>query len=134
MKISSVIDDLLTLLALTILADKRVFSQEVEAFLEAARTLQADLDMEANLTNASLLAWFENNRDSLKLTLTHPEFENRVNALFMRVSILPNKQPILERMLSIAASDDEIHVSEQALIILAAKHWNVETPKWSKTG
>lgn len=119
------LEDLLTLLAMMIVADKKVLSEEIEVFMGTACSLEKELGLVPSLTTAKLLAWFHVNADKLRSLLSKAEFERELNSLFARLSSIPNKQPILDRMLEISAADDEFHVSEEALMVLAARYWNI---------
>ncbi len=129
--ITDELNDLLTLLAMTVIADKKVFAKEIEVFLEAACTVESDLGRKPTLSRAKLLIWFHENCNGLRSMLGNNEFENVLNSLFLRLRVLPNKKPILDRMLAIAAADDEVHVSEKALMVLAARHWGVRLSAWA---
>ena len=117
------IDDLLSLLTLTIIADNRIFAQEIEVFLHASVTLQAELGFEPALGHAQLLTWFEDNRERISSLLTLADFEAALGGILARLAHLPDKTPILDQMHAISIADEEMHISETALITLAARHW-----------
>ncbi len=117
-------NDIFTLLALTVFADKRVFSEEVETFVRVAKNLQPELGIEPKLSEPRLLLWFENNRDTINAFLHAPNFESQLKALLGRLAVLPDKRPILKAMVVIAKADKDLHVSEKALIALARRAWS----------
>ena len=59
--ISKELDDLLSLFAAVIIADKRVFAQEIDVLLKATSTLKIALDIQPNLSEARILSWYEMN-------------------------------------------------------------------------
>lgn len=124
------IDDILTLLALTILADKKVVEQEIDTFLRIAPEITKGLGLKKPMSQSKLMAWLYTNQAQIKPMLASPEFAKILIGLFTRTQNIPNKQAILNKMTEIAAADNEVHVSEKALIVLAAHHWNVSVPRF----
>ena len=118
--------DLLSLLAVTIIADKRVLSEEIDSFVEASNALYIARVMEPQLTEAKLLTWYEENKDELKQNVKSPGFEKWFYGCLDRLNHIRDKQAVLKVMADIANSDGELHVSERALMALAARYWNVE--------
>ena len=125
------IDDILTLLALTIIADKKVIDQEVDTFLQIPPQITNDLGLDNSISQSKLLAWIYANQARVKTMLSSPEFDDILIGIFKRTQAVPNKQAILNKMTKIAAADNEIHVSEQALIILAARYWCLPIPNFA---
>lgn len=120
------IDSILKLLALTVFADKRVFADEIDTFINSARNFEAFETSETDLSPAKLLAWFETHRGELKDRLENlSTFEIWVNNILDDLSDHPEKHAILNRMIKIAKADRELHVSEKALIVLTAQRWNI---------
>lgn len=116
--------DILTLFALVIFADKRVFAREVEAFVDiCVNTLSRNKHLH-DMDEAEVLLWYENNRAKMKQYIDAPDFEDRFTALLDRLHPTPGKSEVLAAMNYIAAADGEVHVSETALIVLARRHWS----------
>ncbi len=124
--ISTQLHDLLSLFAMTVFADKRVYAQEIETFLSVAARLQEAQIIEPGLSEAKLLAWYEMNKDKILATISTPDFEEWFCQCLKSLDHIKNKSLILKIMADIAKSDDEFHVSEKALIVLTAREWNVE--------
>lgn len=121
------IDNILTLLAITVCADKRIFADEIDSFIESAQDLEIFSEGDENITPAKLLLWFETRRDELKARLANiAVFENWLNPILDNLLDSPHKPAILNKMIKISKSDGELHVSEKALIVLAAKRWNLK--------
>ncbi len=118
-------DDLLTLLATMIFADKRVFAKEIEAFVDMAQRLHVGSERSKPVTRSTLLLWFEANKATLCNIHEHPDFENWLNEHLDRLKDYPGKSALLKMMNDIAASDGEVHVSETALCVLAARRWKL---------
>ena len=122
---SEEINDLLSILALMIFADKRVLDDEVKAFVRLADKLQVGRDIEPRLSEAKLTVWYETNKDELKEVLGRPNFGDWLYSRLDRLSDLPDKLSILSVLCDIASSDGEVHVSERALIKLTAQRWDI---------
>ena len=120
------INSILKLLALAVFADKRVFADEIDTFINSAKNLEAFETSETDISPAKLLAWFEAHRSELKDKLENLiTFENWVNNILDELSDHPEKPAILNRMIKISKADRELHISEKALIVLTARRWNI---------
>jgi len=123
---SETIDNILKLLAITVFADKRVYADEIETFINSASNLDAFDKSDVHISPAKLLVWFETHRDELK---NHVEpngtFENWIYKILDNLSAHPDRHAILNRMIKISKADGEVHISEKALIALTAKHWKI---------
>ena len=64
--LTKTVENILTILALTVFADKRVFANEIDSFINSARHLESLQNPEIDITPAKLLVWFEEHRDALK--------------------------------------------------------------------
>lgn len=124
--ISDDLHDVLSLLAATIFADKRVFATEIETFLKMTETIRKIRKTDEALSEAKLLSWFDANVDSIRHKLQTPDFEQWFYGCLDKLDGLYDKQALLDLMSKIAKADNEFHISEQALIVLTAKHWNLE--------
>ena len=129
--ISDELHDLLSLLAATIFADKRVFATEIETFLKMAEMIRKIRKTDEALSEAKLLSWFDANVDSIRNKLQTPDFEPWFYGCLDRLSGLSDKQAVIDIMLKIAIADDEFHISEQALIVLIANYWNLKLPAFT---
>jgi len=117
------LNSVLNLIAATILADKRVYACEVEAFIKETNKLDLVRQLEPNISEAKLLAWYEMNKDAIEANLKSPYFKNWLYSLLDQISELTGKESILGVMQKIAYADDDVHVSERALIKLAERYW-----------
>lgn len=121
-----ILDDILRLLVATIFADKRIFASEIDAFLSSAIILPAISQSKRNFSEAKLLAWYEIHKDTIRDKITTPYFKDWFYELLDKLSHLEDKKSILRAMKDISIADGEVHVSERALITLAARYWSVE--------
>ena len=123
--LSEEINDLLSLLALMIFADKQVLDGEVSAFVRLADKLQVARDIEPRLSEAKLTAWYGNNKNELENVLESQDFADWLYSRLDRLNPLQDKLSILSVLCDIASSDGEVHVSERALIKLVAQRWDI---------
>jgi hypothetical protein len=113
-------------IAVTIFADKRVFAKEIETFLKMSEKVQRLRNSDDSLSEAKLLSWFDSNSAIIRDKIQTPKFESWFYGCLDRLNGLYDMQAIIDIMSEIAKSDDDFHISEQALIVLTANHWNVE--------
>ena len=117
------IEDLLCLLMAVIVADKRVYAEEIQTFLKEAGKLQKTLDIEPHWSEPKILMWYELNKTAVKEQALGPNLEPWLYERVNRLAGIENKAAILEAMRQIAIADGELHVSERALIVLTARQW-----------
>jgi uncharacterized tellurite resistance protein B-like protein len=58
--------------------------------------------------------------------LKTPDFEPWFNKRLSQLDGIYDKQALMTMMSDIANADSEFHISEQALLVLTARHWNLE--------
>ena len=131
--ISDELHDLLSLLAATIFADKRVFAKEIETFLKTTESIRRIQKTEDVISEAKLLSWFDSNVDIIRTKLQSTDFEQWFYGCLDRLDGLQGKQILIDTMTEIAMADDEFHISEQALIVLTANHWKLRLPALMQT-
>lgn len=115
------IEDVLTLLILMVHADKRVFAEEIDAYLVSARSIFATGYRANQPSEAVLLLWYESNKENIIAKLSDPNFEVWFTALIGRIVRLSIFEQVIEALGKIAHADKELHVSEQALLILTSR-------------
>ena len=123
------LDDLLSLFAAVIIADKRVFAQEIDVFLKATSTLKTALDIQPNLSEARILSWYEMNKDAVREEVTGPYFRSWLYDRLDRLAHIKSKQDILDIMNKISLADGELHSSESSLMSLTARRWKLDIPR-----
>lgn len=124
--LSSHADDILTVLALTVFADKQVKQAEIDSFVQAANRLQLLRDIEPRMSEARLLAWFHNNKVKIISKMNSTDFELWYKSCLDRIQNVKDKNALLSIMGQISIADAEVHVNETALIIITARHWGIK--------
>lgn len=114
---------LLHLIAATILADKRFYASDGDTFIKEARAMILVRQLEPKLSEARLLSWFELNKGAVQENLKAPYFKDWYYNLLKQLSDVPDKKSILDVMHKISSTDDKVHESGRALIILAERYW-----------
>jgi len=118
--------DILTLLSMMILADEKVYQEEVEAFKKAAVELKDMICPEVMLTEHMAFDWFTLHREDIMLQMSTFNYPTAVTKTLENLKGLPDKQMFVMALLKIAISDGFEHGSESRLINMAAKHWDVD--------
>lgn len=121
--VSQNLDDLLSLLMAVIVADKRTFAEEIQVFVTEGVKLQTTLNMKPVMSEAKVLMWYELNKAAVKKNVLGPYLKTWLYDRLNRLAHIDNKPAILEAMRQVALADGEIHVSERALMVLAARQW-----------
>jgi len=115
--------ELLCLFATMVVADKHVYAVEIDEFTESAIEFFAKIEHENTPSEARLLMWFEINRDNIRSKMTQDDFEPWFENLMHRVAAVYPSKTVIEAMIKIAQSDNEVHISEKALLMLVDKYW-----------
>lgn len=124
------VEAVLTLIALSIFADKRVFSSEITAFVRSAEKINDHLASDIAISEAKLLNWFENNRARLseKITSNSTDFKEWFEETLVELSKFSNRDLVLDVVNKIAMADGELHISEKALQVLIET--KLDQPAW----
>lgn len=110
----------LTVIALSVFADKRVLSTEITAFVKSADVIQKKVQSDIPVTEAKLLLWFELNRMEIrdKMSLGPVGFKRWFETLMTELVSISDKTFISDLVRLISHADGELHVSERALAVM----------------
>ena len=123
--------DVLNLLTMAVVIDKRVYKEEVDVFRKKALELREALSPNMIFSDKMAFDWFMVHRDEVMGWLDAPDSRDRILNHIHKLKDEPGRQKILESMYSISMADKEFHSSEMDIISLAAKHWKLPVPKLS---
>ena len=125
MSFTSEFDDILTLLSLSIFADKKVYAVEIKTLVQAATKIPLINGSQEFLSEAKVLSWYEIHKDEIreKMDLPRSEFDAWLIPILTRVKGTSDKETLSHLMEMIAVADGEVHVSERALIKLIDQNW-----------
>ena len=121
------LEDILTVLAVGVYADKRIFASEIQAFTRSVSGVALSRRENSTVTGAQALLWFEMNKDEIrdKIDGPRPEFDAWIIPILERVSEHGNIDELIGLLDIISVADDEFHISEKAFIVLVKKIWGL---------
>jgi uncharacterized tellurite resistance protein B-like protein len=121
----SSLDDILTLLALSIVADGRVADEEIGVFKKAVTQIHlSDLDIILP-SEDDAIAWFSRYHHDIREIAfgEQDDFEHRLTELLYRLSAHIRPEALLHTLQMIAISDGELHINERRLIAFIKAHF-----------
>ena len=121
-------EDILTLLTMIIVADKRVYKEEVDTFVTAVYELNNAISPDIFFTESMAFEWFKSNRASVRNMMTGRSGEANVKDVIIRLKKLKYQEEILRSMARIAHADSEYHDKEHHVIKQAAYSWKLPYP------
>lgn len=117
--------NVMTLLTLVILADKRVYKEEVDAFVVSVKKLNETISPEIFMTEGMAFDWFKSNRSRVTNLLVGPKIEQNIQELISNTKNVPGKAAIIRAMQEIANADSDYHKNEETVIGRCAKGWKL---------
>jgi len=123
--IDTELEDILTVLAIGVYADKRIFASEIQAFTRSVSGVELSKRENSKVSGAQALMWFETHKDDIRAKFDgpRPEFDAWIVPILERVSEHGNIDELIRLLDTISVADDEFHISEKAFIVLAKKAW-----------
>ena len=122
------IDNMLSLIALAILADDHVHQVEIDVFATVAQHLPKISQSAKPMNEFDLRAWYEENKVRLFKALNSPDFNIWLSKSIDRVSDSEEQRAILLAMEAISKSDENFHIYEKSLISFLSDRWNIQIP------
>jgi len=120
--------DILTLLTIAVVIDRRVYKEEVDAFRQEALALRESLTPDMILSDKMAFDWFLIHRDEVMGWLIEPQAEARIIGHMQKLKSEPKRARILQALYTISMADNECHHSEADFLDLAAQQWNLPSP------
>lgn len=120
--------DILAVLVSVILADQKVYKEEVDAFLDLTVQLNDRISPDILMTRKMAFDWFVQNRHAMETLIGGDDMNEQMGLLLERLKPLSALEDILSAMVIISEVGGEVHVNERALIIQAAKCWGLPVP------
>jgi len=121
--------NILNLLTVVIMADNRVYKEEVDAFTSSVVKLNKKLSPDIFMTPKMAFDWFVDNRDRIQAVIAGEDKHDRVDGLILRLGDLPGRNDILRTMFAIAKSDSDYHNNERHVVKRAAEIWGLPMPR-----
>lgn len=117
--------DIMTLLTIIILADKRVYKEEVDTFVATVKKLNDTISPDIFMTEGMAFDWFKSNRLRVGHLLVGPKVEQNIQTLVKGTMKVPGKQAIIGAMRKIAEADSDFHQSEETIISKCIEGWKL---------
>lgn len=110
---------------MVIIADTRVYKEEVDTFVESAMTLKAAINDDTLITRDLAFEWFRSHRDEILSWAVDKTLHIKALKIIMSLSKFQHRKVVLRAMLAVSMSDDEFHPNEESLVSIAAAHWGL---------
>ena len=126
--IKSKMNDILTVLAVGIFADKKIHASEIQVFIRSVSRLALSIHEIQKISEAEALLWFEMNKDDISDVFKGPqsEFDAWLVPILKRVGTYADKEALLHLLNMISLADNEVHISEAALMALIKRVWGLD--------
>jgi len=119
-------NEIFELLSMVILADQRVYKEEVDAFVDSVMTIKAAVNDDTLITRDLAFEWFRGHRDEILALSQCKDFDVVALKRIMNLKDFEYRDAVLRAMLAVSIADDELHSSEESLISLASAHWQIK--------
>ncbi|WP_371396750.1 hypothetical protein [Fretibacter rubidus] len=120
--------DIFTLLAIIVVADDRVYKEEVDSFVAQVDILKSEVGSDALVTPKLAFDWFVAQRDEIKARVQQENAEFFIVRTIQGLLDFPNHGALLRSMEAVSVSDREFHIEEKSIIQLAAAYWGQTPP------
>ena len=118
--------EIFKLLAMVIIADKRVYKEEVDEFVNSAMEIKSAINDATLITRDMAFEWFRGNRDDILTLSKSPDFSVSALKIIMSLNEFEHRKAVLSAMVAVSMADSEFHPSEESLIVIAAAHWKLK--------
>ena len=110
------------------IVDNRVYKEEVDMFVEQARSLKEVITPDMLFSDKMAFDWFVVHRDEIKAWMNDTDPHTVILRHILALGESPFCKDILNAIYAIATVDGEYHPSEADVIGMACKHWNLSVP------
>ncbi len=124
-------NDIFTLLAMVIIADKRVYKEEVDTFVDSAMKIKAAVDDETLITRDLVFEWFRGHRAAILADANDKQLHVKALSIIIAMKNFKHRKTVLRAMVAVSVADNEMHPTEESLITIAAKHWGLNAGEFS---
>ncbi len=118
-------NDILTLLAMLVLADHRIYKEELDAFTSTVEHINLQVRPDIIVTHTMAFDWFIHNREQIRNRLNDARTDQTLTDLIKRTRSLPGKASILKAMVEIAKTDQHFHNDDKHMLRKVATGWNI---------
>lgn len=121
-------DNILHLLAIAVLADRRVRDPELIEFCHEAQRICRAYYPDKIMPRADLRDWFLARQDALKAKLSSDNANSVILSAVQSIPEGPLRATILQAIFSISICDYDLDDKESALVHLCQREWNIPLP------
>ena len=118
-------NNILSLIAATIFADRHTYPSEIEVFISATAKLKMFKGMKPKMSEARLNKWYDANSEAVRAHILTPFYKDWLYALLDQLSDISGKTELVEVMRKISVADGKVHINERSLIMLTQRHWGL---------
>ena len=122
------LDDVMTLLAIGIVADGRIANEEVTVFKKAITQIKLSNSEIELPTEEAAITWFTKYQQDIRSIVFGPQssFENRLKGLLDNLSVHIRPDALIHILQMISIADGEVHSRETQLILFIKHHWHMK--------
>ncbi len=117
--------DVLTLMTMVIVADRKVYKEEVDTFVASVNALNGIISPDFFIPESMAFEWFKANHKKVQNMLIGKDAQTNCRETIMKSINVPHKDKIIEVMKDIANADSEYHNQEHHVIKQASYLWKV---------
>ena len=120
-------DDIMTVLAISIVSDGRIADEEIAVFKQAVTHIAlSDAELRPPSEDAAI-SWFSKYHHDIRTIAfgSQDEFETRLTELLDRLALHVRPEALIHTLEMISISDGEVHINERRLISFIKKHWHM---------
>lgn len=118
----------LTLLAVTVIVDGKVYKEEVDSFVSESLKLKEQVSPDMLFSKKMVFDWFVVHRDEVAKWLKEPDSHTQILRHILALGDNLHRAKIMDAMYAIAMSDQKYHKTESDTLTMAAKHWRIAHP------
>lgn len=118
-------DSILSLMALIIMSDNEVRSNEIQSFVANAQSIALEVYEDTKITDESLKQWYVSKRKTLEAAIMSDISYSFMVSHIMILEDFEQKQSLLNSLIRISTSDGGTHPNEIEIINLAAAYWGL---------
>lgn len=120
-------NEIFTLLSMVILADERVYKEEVDTFVARAMEIKASMTDDVTLITSDIVfEWFRGNRENIAKILKSEDSHETALKSIHSLARCDSREAVLRAMVAVSMADKEYHPTEESLIKTAAAHWGLK--------
>jgi|GEM_PF-4207556 len=113
------------LLGIMVVANKRVFPEDMKAFLDSAIELASVVDPSITITRKMTKDWFLINKDELTQMVDSLAYDTAIISILSDIKSFPFKLDVMTCMVRIAIADGDYGDMEKMFIKKTILYWNI---------